>query len=127
MAESRTMLTMRVRLMWWRVLGGCARLAHRWSRSSARAFAWSGERAGRVADRLSAPAAVVAARRAMRTTPAYAELAGGMRLAVARTAVEWMAQLPVTTKRTYVDRWPLAARCAGGAIPACGAELDESA
>lgn len=120
------MLPMRVRLLWWRVLGGCARLAHRWSRSSARAFGWSGAHAGSLATRLSAPAAVCAARRALRTTPAYAELVAAAP-SQARSPEAWMAQLPVTSKRAYVDRWPLAARCAGGAIPRRGAELDESA
>jgi len=35
--------------------------------------------------------------------------------------------LPITTKRSYIDQWSLAERCVGGAIPASGCDLDESA
>jgi len=44
-----------------------------------------------------------------------------------RTPEEWLAQLPVTNKRNYVDRWSLAERCLDGRIPPSGCELDESA
>lgn len=123
--------TMRLRLAWWAVLARAARLAHRWSRSSLWAFESSATRAGRAASRLSAPAAVAAARHALRTVPAYRELVGrdgpGGAPVTAPTPEAWLARLPVTTKRSYVDRWPLAARCAGGRIPATGCDLDESA
>jgi phenylacetate-CoA ligase len=117
-----------LRFTWWRILAGCARLAHRWSRSSLWAFERSAIHAGALADRLSAPAAVVTARRARRAVPAYRELVGDpTALPRARTAEAWLAALPITTKHSYVDRWALAARCTGGRIPACGGELDESA
>jgi len=123
-----TTFLMRLRFARWRALAMLARLAHRWSRSGLGPFRWSARHAGAAARRLSAPAAAVAARKALRTVPAYGELvAGAGPLRPARTPEAWLAQLPVTTKRSYVDRWPLAARCTGGAIPARGCELDESA
>ncbi len=121
-----TSLRMRARYIRWEALALGARLAHRASRSNLAAFRWTARHAGGVGDRLSAPAAVSAARKAMRTVPAYRELAGGP-VPHARTPQEWMARLPVTTKRSYIDRWPIAARCAGGRIPRQGCELDESA
>src|SRR5947209_19031596 len=64
----------------------------------------------------------------MRTVPAYGELVGAVGPLPDRiTAQDWVGQLPVTTKGSYDDRWPLAARCAGGRIPRHGCELDESA
>jgi phenylacetate-CoA ligase len=127
MGDVRGMTLTTLRTGWWRVLGGTARLAHRWSRSSLPAFEWSARHAGALAERLSAPAAVTAARQAMRDVPAYRELTGGTAATAARRPEEWLAALPVTTKRSYIDRFPLAARCAGGAIPRSGCELDESA
>ncbi len=121
---------MRLRFAWWWALARGARLAHALSRSSLPAFRWSAAHAGVAAERLSAPAAVAAARKALRSVPAYRELVGGDArddAAPARTAAAWLARLPVTTKRSYVDRWPLEARCTGGRIPARGCELDESA
>ncbi len=118
---------MRFRFARWEALAFAARLAHRTSRSNLTAFRWTARHAGAAGARLSAPAAVSAARKAMRTVPAYRELAGAGGVAPAPSPEEWLARLPVTTKRSYIDRWPIAARCAGGAIPAQGCELDESA
>jgi phenylacetate-CoA ligase len=122
-------VAMRTRFARWRAVAAVARLAHRWSRSGPRRFAWSARHAGALAEQLSAPAAAVTARRALRTVPAYRELVGdaGACGLVARRPGDWLAALPVTSKRSYVDRFPLAARCAGGAIPRSGCELDESA
>src|SRR5437764_1268231 len=119
-------VAMRIRFARWRALAAVARLAHRWSRSGPRRFAWSARHAGLLAERLSAPAAVVTARRALLTVPAYRELVGDITVGTAaRRPGDWLAALPVTTKRSYVDRFPLAARCTGGAIPRSGCELDE--
>src|SRR4051794_14993167 len=145
-------VAMRIRFARWRALAMVARLAHGWARSGARPFAWSARpagppaerpsapspgprrsaggarHAGTLAERLSAPAAVATARRALLTVPAYRELVGDAAVgSVARGPGDWLAALPVTTKRSYVDRFPLAARCTGGAIPRSGCELDESA
>jgi phenylacetate-CoA ligase len=119
----------RARLAWWRVLASGARAAHAVSRSSLPAFRWTATHAGASAERLSAAAAVTAARAALRTVPAYRELVGDSVPATAtgRTAAAWLAGLPVTTKHSYIDRWPLEARCTGGRIPDRGCELDESA
>ncbi len=123
-----TSLPMRFRFARWSVTAAGARAAHRVSRSNLRAFELGARRAGAAAGRLSAPAAATAARKALRSVPAYRELVGrSAPVRPARTAEAWLAQLPVTTKRSYIDGWPLAARCAGGRIPAAGCELDESA
>ncbi|MDQ1391807.1 MAG: hypothetical protein QOF30_784 [Acidimicrobiaceae bacterium] len=121
-------VTMPARLWWWAVLGACARLTHRISRLSLWTFSWSARRGGSLALRLSGPAAVTAARKAMRTVPAYASLVGqhGPPQA-ARSPQAWLGQLPVTTKRSYIDRWSLAERCRDGRLPAHGCDLDESA
>ena len=119
---------MQARYFRWGVLGRCARLAHRWARSSCWAFESSARRGGAAAERLSAPAAVMVARKAVREVPAYRSLVGGEAgLPNAATPEAWMTGLPITTKASYVDRWALAERCAGGRIPVAGAELDESA
>lgn len=117
----------RLRPVRWRTVAVVARLGHRLARSSLPAFRWSARHAGTVAGDLSAPAAVAAARQAMRSVPAYQELLHGARPEPAATPAAWLAQLPITTKHSYVDRWPLEARCVGGRIPARGCELDESA
>ena len=72
---------------------------------------------------------MVAARRAHRTVPAYqafVDTHGGLP-GPARDAAAWLARLPVTDKRTYVDHFSLRARCVGGALPRRRVELDESA
>lgn len=121
-------LTMPARLWWWAVLGACARLTHRFSRLNLWTFSSSARRGGSLAVRLSAPAAVTAARKAIRTVPAYAALVAehGQPRPV-RTPERWLDQLPVTSKRSYIDRWSLAERCNGGYLPARGCDLDESA
>jgi phenylacetate-CoA ligase len=121
-------LTMPTRLRWWAILGACARLTHRFSRLSLWTFSASARRGGSLAVRLSGPAAVTAARKAIRTVPAYASLVSEHgRPLPARTAEAWLGQLPVATKRSYIDGWSLAQRCRGGHIPARGCDLDESA
>lgn len=120
-------LRMRLRFVQWEALALGARLAHRTSRSGLPAFRWTARHAGAAAGRLSAPAAAAAARKALRTVPAYRALVHGGAVRPASDPGAWLAQLPITTKGSYVDRWPLAARCAGGRIPAHGCELDESA
>ena len=53
--------------------------------------------------------------------PAFRELVGDAAVGtVARRPGDWLAALPVTTKRSYVDRFPLAGRCTGGAVPRSG-------
>jgi phenylacetate-CoA ligase len=81
-------------------------------------------RAGRLAERLSAEAAAAAARRALSTVPAYADFVG--RVPPRAPAAEWLRGLPVTDKKSYIDAYPLAARCRHGTLPLTGAELDES-
>jgi len=121
-------LTMPARLRWWALLGAGARLIHRFSRLSLWTFSSSARLGGSLAIRLSGPAAVTAARKAIRTVPAYASLVGEHGLPrPARTPEAWLGQLPVTTKRNYIDRWSLAERCRGGRLPARGCDLDESA
>lgn len=121
-------LSMPVRFAWWAGLAVVARSAHRLSRTNLVLFRLMARHAGSVATRLSAPAAAATARRAMRTVPAYRELVGNAgRPRPSRTAAAWVAQLPVTTKRSYVDAWPLPARCRTGRLPSTRCELDESA
>ncbi|MDQ1442881.1 MAG: hypothetical protein QOG97_3109 [Acidimicrobiaceae bacterium] len=121
-------LTMPVRLWWWAVLAACARLTHRFSRLNLWTFSSSARLGGSLAVRLSGPAAVTAARTAIRTVPAYASLIGPQtRPQPTRTPEAWLGQLPVTTKRSYIDPWSLAERCQGGHLPARGCDLDESA
>lgn len=123
-----TRITMPARFRWWAVLGGVARLAHRLSRLNLAIFERMARQGGSAGAYLSAPAAVTASRKAMRSVPAYRALVERSgRPRPARTPQAWLAQLPVTTKRSYIDQWSLAHRCVGGAIPASGCDLDESA
>ena len=89
------------------------------------AFPRSGRpgRAGRFAEHVSPGAAAAAARRALATVPAYADFAGPP--PGRAPAAEWLSQLPVADKKSYIDAYPLAARCRHGVLPAA-AELDES-
>ena len=99
-----------------------ARLASSAAARSLPAFRAAG-RAGRFAEHVSPRAAAAAARRALATVPAYADFAGpGPGRA---PAAEWLSQLPVADKKSYIDAYPLAARCRHGVLPAA-AELDES-
>jgi phenylacetate-CoA ligase len=121
-------LTMPMRFAWWAVLGAVARGAHRLSRTSLPALRLGARHGAGLAHRLAAPAAAATARRALRRTPAYAAFgAGHGRPRPCRSAADWVAQLPITTKATYVDRWSLAERCTGGRLPSTGCQLDESA
>lgn len=92
------------------------------------AFQVLGCRGSATASRLSAEAALRAAARAFERVPAYQEavLAGGTVGTRSGTAAERLACLPETDKASYIDRYPLAARCVDGRIPARGVELDES-
>jgi phenylacetate-CoA ligase len=111
-----------------RALKAGARTRSDWYRLAAHGgSAWAG--------RLSLPAAVLAAEKAQRSVPAYTALCAGAATSGAsvpsgRTApsdwAAWLAALPVTDKASYVEPYPMAARCRGGAIPASQAELDES-
>jgi hypothetical protein len=99
------------------------RLASAAAGRSLPAFRMAG-RAGGLASRLSAQAAAVAARRALATVPAYADFAGSV--PARAPAPQWLDALPVTDKKSYIDAYPLAARCRHGVIPVADAELDES-
>ncbi|HEV2375385.1 MAG TPA: phenylacetate--CoA ligase family protein [Streptosporangiaceae bacterium] len=101
----------------------CVRLANSAASHSLPAFRVAG-RAGRLASSLSAQAARTAARSALATVPAYADFVG--EVPPRAPAAEWVRALPVTDKKSYIDAYPLAARCRHGVVPATGAELDES-
>jgi phenylacetate-CoA ligase len=101
----------------------CARVAGSAATRSLPAFRIAG-RAGRLATGVSAGAAASAARRALATVPAYADFVGPVPPRAA--AVDWLRALPVTDKKSYIDAYPLAARCRYGMLPDSGAELDES-
>lgn len=92
---------------------------------SAFAFEAFGSHPSSLAERLSPAAAARAARGAYRQVPAYRDFidASGCRPGRAWPA---FTDLPETDKPGYVDAYPLAARCAGGAVPTRGVELDES-
>jgi phenylacetate-CoA ligase len=98
------------------------RLASAAATRSLPAFRAAG-RAGRLAEQVSPRAAAAAARRALATVPAYADFAGPPPRRA--PAAEWLSQLPVADKKSYIDAYPLAARCRHGVLPAA-AELDES-
>ena len=101
----------------------CARVAGSAATRSLPAFRIAG-RAGRLATLVSAEAAAAAGRRALTTVPAYADFASPVPPRAA--AADWLRALPVTDKKSYIDAYPLAARCRHGELPATGAELDES-
>jgi hypothetical protein len=101
----------------------CARVAGSAATRSLPAFRIAG-RAGRLATGVSAGAAAAAARRALATVPAYADFVGPVPPRAA--AADWLRALPVTDKKSYIDAYPLAARCRHGMLPVTGAELDES-
>ncbi len=101
----------------------CARVAGSAATRSLPAFRIAG-RAGRLATGVSAEAAAAAARRALATVPAYADFVGPVPPRAA--AADWLRALPVADKKSYIDAYPLAARCRHGMLPVTGAELDES-
>ena len=101
----------------------CARLAGFAASRSLPAFQAAG-RAGQLAGQVSAGAAAAAGRSALATVPAYADFAGPPPRRA--PAAEWLSQLPVTDKKSYIDAYPLAARCRHGVLPVTAAELDES-
>ena len=107
---------------------GLARMVKVASRTTLPGYRLAGRRAASATARLSAPAAALTALRALREVPAYAEFVGASGgLAAVGRPESWLATLPITDKRTYIDRYPLAARCRGGVVPDGSAELDESA
>ena len=81
-------------------------------------------RAGRLAGRRSAEAAEAAAHRALATVPAYSDFVG--QVPPRAPAAQWLRALPVADKKSYIDAYPLAARCRHGTLPVTAAELDES-
>jgi phenylacetate-CoA ligase len=90
-----------------------------------RALRWTLETvAPSVTDRLSRERALMTARQAARSVPAYREhlLAAGLD----PRRVTSFGDLPETDKASYIDRWPMAARCVGGRIPLRGTTIDES-
>jgi phenylacetate-CoA ligase len=101
----------------------CVRVAGSAATRSLPAFRIAG-RAGRLATLLSAEAAAAAGRRALATVPAYADFVSAVPPRAA--AADWLRELPVTDKKSYIDAYPLAARCRYGTLPVTGAELDES-
>jgi phenylacetate-CoA ligase len=107
---------------------GLARVAKAGSRSSLRRYRFAARHGARGMTGISAAAAALTALRTMREVPAYAEFVaahGGV--TVMGDAAGWLARLPTTDKHSYIDQYPLAARCRGGVVPLFGAELDESA
>jgi phenylacetate-CoA ligase len=100
----------------------CSRLAGSAATRSLPAFRIAG-RAGRLAGLVSAGAAAAAGRRALATVPAYADFVGTVPPRAA--PADWLRELPVADKKSYIDAYPLAARCRHGVLPAA-AELDES-
>jgi phenylacetate-CoA ligase len=101
----------------------CQRLASSVATRSLPAFRIAG-RSGRLAGLLSAEAAAAAGRRALATVPAYADFVGAVPPLAA--AADWLRALPVADKKSYIDAYPLAARCRHGMLPVAAAELDES-
>ncbi|MBO0867620.1 MAG: phenylacetate--CoA ligase family protein [Micromonosporaceae bacterium] len=108
------------------VLSG-VRLAKRASRASLPTFR-AAARVGLTPGALSVAGAVAAARRALAEVPAYADfVAGHGAPPYAGRPAQWLSGLPIADKRSYIDRYPLAALCRGGVLPARAVELDESA
>ena len=114
-----------------------ARAAKRFSRVTLRRYRFAAKYGARATPRLSATAAAMTARRALRGVPAYADFVAtqGWPLAsdgsvasgtARRDPAAWLAMLPMTDKHTYIDRYCLAQRCRGGVVPTVDAELDES-
>jgi phenylacetate-CoA ligase len=101
-----------------------ARVAKKLSRKTLKRYRFAARYAS-YATNLSATAANLTARRAIRDVPAYADFVSGLAVQ-ARTGIEWFSTLPITDKHSYVDRYSLADRCRGGEVPTRDAELDES-
>src|SRR6516165_5263830 len=73
----------------------------------------SGSRSA-VGERLSLPAATRAARDAIENVPAYRDAVGPDARRGGRDRSEWFRALPVTDKRSYIDRYSLSDRCVDG-------------
>ena len=81
---------------------------------------------GAIAERLSLPAAVRAAEHAINRVPAYRNFAGDRTHRARQDRLDFIHSLPVTDKRSYIDRYSLAERCVDGRLPMIGTQLDES-
>lgn len=82
-----------------------------------------------IPERLSAHAALRAARHARRRVPAYRDFleAHGWRPEPGLPAAEQLRRLPETDKDGYIRRYRTEARCLDGRIPMAGTQIDESA
>jgi phenylacetate-CoA ligase len=103
-----------------------ARLARSASRLNLATFR-AAARHGRYAAGLSATAAAHTARHALKDVPAYGDFVaayGGP--ARGGSPGDWLTGLPIADKGSYIDAYPLAARCRYGRLPAREVELDES-
>lgn len=76
------------------------------------------------AARFSTARALRAARDAARTVPAYRDYLRERGVDIRR--VRAMPDLPETDKKSYIDRYPIAARCVDGRLPILGTTIDES-
>src|SRR4051794_827193 len=97
-------------------LAGVA-VSARLSSRSLRLFLFGARHGGGALELVSAPSAVAAVTRAYRAVPAYRAFLdqhGGLpRRRLGCSASDWVASLPVTSKHSYVDAYPVAERCAG--------------
>src|SRR5215467_14773516 len=73
-------------------------------------FRTLGAHPGGIPERLSQPAALRAARAAYEGVPAYRDFVHGYGGASSRR----LTDLPVMDKASYIDAYPLGARCVGG-------------
>ena len=58
--------------------------------------------------------------------PAYRDFAGDRTHRARQDRLDFIHSLPVTDKRSYIDRYSLAERCVDGRLPMIGTQLDES-
>lgn len=87
-----------------------------------------GRSSSRPSERLSAPAALRAARYSLARVPAYRDFvaAHGWRDRRRGSAADQLRALPETDKASYIKAYPTADRCVDGVIPSEGVEIDES-
>jgi phenylacetate-CoA ligase len=113
-----------------RVLLAIVALARAATRHHLGLFLLGARHGGGLLSAAGGPAAVRSAVRAYRRVPAYRaflDARGGLPVRPAGMATaDWLARLPVTGKRSYVDVYPIAERCVDGRMPARGVEVDES-
>jgi phenylacetate-CoA ligase len=130
-----TPLSLRLRA-WWlvrpheRLLIAAVSVTTRAARLHIRPFLAAARYGGRAALAVSSPGAVRSVARAYVDVPAYRaflDSAGGLpRRRIGQRAGDWLAQLPTTSKHTYVDGYSIAQRCHHGVLPSHGVEVDES-